>query len=65
MRVVCSARGGVSLPHLQQHSFTPLTTLTPLTSGMAKAKKKEKESGENEAKVNIEYVLSPFAVLIG
>ena len=53
------------MPHLQQHSFTPLTTLTPLTSGMAKAKKKEKESGENEAKVNIEYVLSPFAVLIG
>lgn len=32
---------------------------------MAKAKKKEKESDENEAKVNIEYVLSPFAVLIG
>ena len=42
-----------------QHSFTPLT------SGMAKAKKKEKESDENETKVNIEYVLSPFAVLIG
>ena len=35
------------------------------TSGMAKAKKKEKESDENETKVNIEYVLSPFAVLIG
>ena len=59
MIVVCSACSGISLPHSQQHSFTPLT------SGMAKAKKKEKESGENEAKVNIEYVLSPFAVLIG
>lgn len=51
---------GHSLSHIThpQHSFTPLT------SGMAKAKK-EKESDDYEAKVNIEYVLSAIAVLIG